>query len=236
MCCVWVFFIPRTCCSSCMMTSTAMLRMPSLVCGLSDFKCVMHMRPNSLSASLISRIRILFVFFIVVLCRGDAMMLTMMMMLGALGRGGRNRRKMEIRIGIGIELCFDCRVIEKHVDRWRKKKEKERQKKKRDGLLQCVRDSLPLTRCSSCVMTSTAWWSTVNLGCALSLLRWSWHMRPSSLNASFMSLTRTLHVTCCVTIPEMLLHHLVNPYINHYSRYILLAPFEMIGFTSKRVK
>lgn len=51
--------VPRTCCSSCMMTSTAMLRMPSLVCGLSDFKCVMHMRPNSLSASLISRIRIL---------------------------------------------------------------------------------------------------------------------------------------------------------------------------------
>jgi len=52
-------FLSRTCCSSCMMTSTAMLRMPSLVCGLSDFKCVMHMRPNSLSASLISRIRIL---------------------------------------------------------------------------------------------------------------------------------------------------------------------------------
>ena len=51
--------VPRTCCSSCMMTSTAMLRMPSFVCGLSDFKCVMHMRPNSLSASLISRIRIL---------------------------------------------------------------------------------------------------------------------------------------------------------------------------------
>jgi len=54
---------------------------------------------------------------------------------------------------------------------------------------------LSLTRCSSCVMTSTAWWSTVNFGCDLSVLRWIWHIRPSSLNASFMSFTRTL-ISC----------------------------------------
>ena len=66
-----------------------------------------------------------------------------------------------------------------------------REKNKRNGLL-LVLWQLPLTRCSSWVMTSTAWWSTVNLGCVLSILRCIWHMRPNSLNASFMSFTRTL--------------------------------------------
>lgn len=41
------------------MTSTAMLRIPSLVCGLSVFRCVIHILPSSFSASLISLIRIL---------------------------------------------------------------------------------------------------------------------------------------------------------------------------------
>lgn len=50
---------PLTCCSSVIITSTAILRMPSFVCGLSDLRCDMHIRPNSLSASLISRILIL---------------------------------------------------------------------------------------------------------------------------------------------------------------------------------
>lgn len=50
---------PLTCCSKFMMTSTAMLRMPSFVWGLSVFRCVMHIRPSSFNASLMSRIRIL---------------------------------------------------------------------------------------------------------------------------------------------------------------------------------
>lgn len=50
---------PLTCCSKFMMTSTAMLRMPSFVCGLSVFRCVMHILPSSFNASLMSRIRIL---------------------------------------------------------------------------------------------------------------------------------------------------------------------------------
>lgn len=51
--------LPLTCCSSVMITSTAMFSIPNFVCGLSDFRCVLHIRPSSLSASLISRIRIL---------------------------------------------------------------------------------------------------------------------------------------------------------------------------------
>lgn len=50
---------PLTCCSRVIITSTAIFSMPSLVCGLSDFRCDMHMRPSSFNASLISRIRIL---------------------------------------------------------------------------------------------------------------------------------------------------------------------------------
>lgn len=50
---------PLTCCSSVIITSTAMFSIPNLVCGLSDFRCVLHIRPSSLSASFISRIRIL---------------------------------------------------------------------------------------------------------------------------------------------------------------------------------
>ena len=75
-----------------------------------------------------------------------------------------------------------------------REREREREKKNTSGLLQQLQ-WLPLTRCSSCVMTSTAWWSTVNFGCDLSVLRWIWHIRPSSLNASFMSFTRTL-ISC----------------------------------------
>jgi hypothetical protein len=51
--------LPRTCCSSCIITSTAIFKMPNLVCGLSVLRCCMHIRPSSLSASLMSRIRIL---------------------------------------------------------------------------------------------------------------------------------------------------------------------------------
>lgn len=54
-----VIRLPLTCCSSVIITSTAILRMPSFVCGLSDFRCDMHIRPNSFSASFISRILIL---------------------------------------------------------------------------------------------------------------------------------------------------------------------------------
>lgn len=50
---------PLTCCSSVIITSTAILRIPSFVCGLSDLRCDMHILPNSLRASLISRILIL---------------------------------------------------------------------------------------------------------------------------------------------------------------------------------
>lgn len=51
--------LPLTCCSRVMITSTAMFRMPSFVCGLSDFRWVLHIRPSSFRASLMSRIRIL---------------------------------------------------------------------------------------------------------------------------------------------------------------------------------
>lgn len=51
--------LPLTCCSSVIITSTAMLRIPSFVWGLSDFRCDIHILPNSLRASLISRILIL---------------------------------------------------------------------------------------------------------------------------------------------------------------------------------
>lgn len=60
--CSWRFradCLPLTCCSSVIITSTAILRMPSFVCGLSDLRCDMHIRPSSLRASLISRILIL---------------------------------------------------------------------------------------------------------------------------------------------------------------------------------
>lgn len=52
--------LPLTCCSSVIITSTAIFKMPNFVCGLSDFRCVLHIRPSSFSASLISRIRILY--------------------------------------------------------------------------------------------------------------------------------------------------------------------------------
>lgn len=48
------------------MTSTAILRIPSLVWGLSVFRCVIHILPSSFKASLISRIRILKIIKIVV--------------------------------------------------------------------------------------------------------------------------------------------------------------------------
>lgn len=51
--------LPLTCCSSVIITSTAILSMPSLVCGLSVFKCDIHILPNSFKASFMSRIRIL---------------------------------------------------------------------------------------------------------------------------------------------------------------------------------
>lgn len=51
--------LPLTCCSSVMITSTAMLRIPSFVWGLSVFRCVIHILPSSFRASFISRIRIL---------------------------------------------------------------------------------------------------------------------------------------------------------------------------------
>ena len=52
-------FLSLTCCSRFIITSTASLRIPSLVCGLSDFRCDIQIRPSSFSASFISRIRIL---------------------------------------------------------------------------------------------------------------------------------------------------------------------------------
>lgn len=51
--------VPLTCCSRDIITSTAMLRMPSLVWGLSVFRCVIHILPSSLRASFMSRILIL---------------------------------------------------------------------------------------------------------------------------------------------------------------------------------
>lgn len=51
--------------------------------------------------------------------------------------------------------------------------------------------NLPRTWCSSVVITSTAWCKMVSLVCDFSALRWIWHILPSSLNASLMSLTRT---------------------------------------------
>lgn len=54
-------YLPLTCCSSVIITSTAILRMPSFVWGLSVLRCDVHIRPNSLSASLISRILILMI-------------------------------------------------------------------------------------------------------------------------------------------------------------------------------
>lgn len=50
--------------------------------------------------------------------------------------------------------------------------------------------SLPRTCCSRLRMTATAWCRMSSLVWGLSLFRCSWHMRPSSLNASLMSLTR----------------------------------------------
>lgn len=55
------WYSPLTCCSSVIITSTAILRMPSFVWGLSVLRCDVHIRPNSLSASLISRILILMI-------------------------------------------------------------------------------------------------------------------------------------------------------------------------------
>lgn len=48
----------------------------------------------------------------------------------------------------------------------------------------------PLTCCSRLRMTATAWWRISSFVCGFSLFRWSWHIRPSSLNASLMSRTR----------------------------------------------
>ncbi|VDP45240.1 unnamed protein product [Schistosoma margrebowiei] len=52
-------YLPRTCCSKLVINETACCKIVSLVCGRSLFKCIMHMRPSSLNASLISRTRIL---------------------------------------------------------------------------------------------------------------------------------------------------------------------------------
>lgn len=49
----------------------------------------------------------------------------------------------------------------------------------------------PRTCCSRLSITLTACCSTINLVCGFSWLRWSWHMRPSSLKASLMSRTRS---------------------------------------------
>lgn len=49
----------------------------------------------------------------------------------------------------------------------------------------------PRTCCSRLRITLTACCSMINLVCGFSLLRWSWHMRPSSLKASLMSRTRS---------------------------------------------
>lgn len=50
----------------------------------------------------------------------------------------------------------------------------------------------PLTCCSRLRMTVTAWWRMSSLVWGFSLFKCSWHMRPSSLNASLMSRTRSL--------------------------------------------
>lgn len=47
----------------------------------------------------------------------------------------------------------------------------------------------PLTCCSKLSMTATAWWRMSSFVWGFSLFRCSWHMRPSSLNASLMSRT-----------------------------------------------
>ena len=53
-------------------------------------------------------------------------------------------------------------------------------------------DGLPLTCCSRFVIMLTACCRIVSLVWGFSASRWMEHMRPSSLNASFISLTRTL--------------------------------------------
>jgi len=50
-------------------------------------------------------------------------------------------------------------------------------------------DGVPLTSCSSCSMTWTAWWRMVSLVWGLSWFMWIWTMWPSSLKASLMSRT-----------------------------------------------
>ena len=49
-------FRSRTCCSRVMITSTALFMMPSFVIGLSDFRWVLQILPNSFNASLMSLI------------------------------------------------------------------------------------------------------------------------------------------------------------------------------------
>ena len=49
---------------------------------------------------------------------------------------------------------------------------------------------LPLTCCSRLRMTATAWWRIRSFVWGFSLFKWSWHIRPSSLNASLISRTR----------------------------------------------
>lgn len=49
----------------------------------------------------------------------------------------------------------------------------------------------PRTCCSRLSITLTACCSMINLVCGFSLLRWSWHMWPSSLKAPLMSRTRS---------------------------------------------
>lgn len=49
----------------------------------------------------------------------------------------------------------------------------------------------PRTCCSRLSIMLTACCSMINLVCGFSVLRWSWHMRPSSLKASLMSRTRS---------------------------------------------
>lgn len=48
---------PRTCCSRLRMTATAWCRISNLVWGLSLFRCIWHILPSSLNASLMSRTR-----------------------------------------------------------------------------------------------------------------------------------------------------------------------------------
>ena len=103
-------------------------------------------------------------------------------------------------LSLGAPYCWNCWVDKLNMKCWRRKKKS------------CFYDSsiywyisshhppppplktrgacIPLTWCSRVVMTDTAEWRMVSLVWALSCFRCSWHIRPSSLNASLMSRTR----------------------------------------------